>query len=298
VTALWMRREHAVGGSSERRGKITTIAAHVASSVVHVSPIVHVSPVIHVAPHISTGGSVLQTAVVAIGATLVGSLVGAYGSFRASVSLENRRREARAAIRRKAKLYTPLRQELKLCRERLAEGRQFGPFGVARDPTPTISPPPELLVWRQFVEDGRAMSASKRVRSALDGVEQRADEFNGAMQTTTRVFNDRGAALLADLGSSPAVINWLSADLDPLMKHEFASLNILGTLVGPVPTTSPELQGQFETAWRQDAAIAEAESALTQADRALSDAVEEALHALEKEMEQIATKYEREIPDE
>jgi hypothetical protein len=30
----------------------------------------------------------------------------------------------------------------------------------------------------------------------------------------------------------------------------------------------------------------------------LSDAVEEALHALEKEMEQIATKYEREIPDE
>jgi signal transduction histidine kinase len=141
------------------------------------------------------------------------------------------------------------------------------------------------------------MSASKRVKSVLDSVEQRADQFNGALQTTTRVFHDRGVALLADLGSSPAVINWLSADLGPLMKHEFGSLNILDTLVGPVPTASPELQGQFATAWRQDAAIAEAESALTQADRALSDAVEEALQALEKEMEQIATKYEREIPD-
>jgi hypothetical protein len=50
------------------------------------------------------GDPLWATAVVAISAALLGSLVGGYASFKANEALELSRRRARAQIRRKAKI--------------------------------------------------------------------------------------------------------------------------------------------------------------------------------------------------
>lgn len=110
-----------------------------------------------------------QTAVVAVGAALLGSLVGGFASFRASEALEQRRREARTKIRRKAKVYTPIRSELLELQEARKRGAVFDSRGILREPPPPyVNPAASLYRWKDLVDDGRALTAASEEESPKD----------------------------------------------------------------------------------------------------------------------------------
>ena len=75
--------------------------------------------------HVSCGERWWVTSAVAVGAALLGSFGGAVGLYYASVVLEDRRRKALSEIRRKAKVYTPIREELIALRRAIAEDRHL-----------------------------------------------------------------------------------------------------------------------------------------------------------------------------
>jgi hypothetical protein len=74
-----------------------------------------------------------MTACVAVLAALLGAGVGGYASFKGSDALESKRRTARSMIRRKAKVYTPIREELIELRESQQIGRIYNYWGIQRE---------------------------------------------------------------------------------------------------------------------------------------------------------------------
>ncbi len=136
------------------------------------------------------------TASVAIGAALLGSFGGAIGLYYASIRLEGRRRKALSEIRRKAKVYTPIREELVALRRAIAKDQHLR-IGVRRERSDDQWPrdAPLLVIWREFADEGRA-TASPSVREALGRVEAAADAFNPVLATTRRAFGERGDAIV------------------------------------------------------------------------------------------------------
>jgi len=126
------------------------------------------------------------TAAVAVGAALLGSFGGAIGLYYASVRLEGRRRKALSEIRRKAKVYTPIREELIALRRAIAEDHHLS-VGVRRERSADEWPRdvPLLVIWREFVDDGRAnTTASASVREVLGRMEEATNVFNLALKAT------------------------------------------------------------------------------------------------------------------
>jgi hypothetical protein len=162
------------------------------------------------------------TASVAVGAALLGSFAGAAGLYYASAALEGRRRKALSEIRRKAKVYTPIREELVALQRAIAENRHLGYRGILRERPDyqTLRPAPVLAIWRELVEDGRANTmASPRVRAVLDRVDECADALNGVCGTAQATFKERGDAISQESGFSPAVTNWHSSEFETLFRH-------------------------------------------------------------------------------
>jgi hypothetical protein len=239
------------------------------------------------------------TALVAVGAALLGSFVGAFSTYRLNVALDARRREARAEIRRKAKIYTPIRAELLALRAAMDRDEHLGYFtGVLRADRGyhTMSEPPALYRWRMFVEDGQAMSsASARVRHVLDTLDEQTDRFNAVLKETGETFEKRGDAMLAALDATTSLRNWVGADAVALIRHRFDDLQIF-TIPGG-QSYSIETRERFIRGWEADEAIRTSSERLLDADKGLSDALSAALVELEAAMRRIATKHEHEPRD-
>jgi len=249
--------------------------------------------------NVSGGGdSFWQTAIVAVGAALLGSAVGGYASFRANEALERRRRQARAKIRRKAKVYTPIRTELVALQAARESRTQFNLWGIVRETPPNVlRAPASLHLWKDLVEDGRSLTAaSKQIQTSLDAVDTRADEFNQRLSETRAVFEERGMELLAAIGEEPRVMNWVETDTSALLAQEFDDLNITGVSLGN-NSMSADQCNEFEKAWKSDEAIADATKAMLDVDAALGVALDQAIADLEAAMQRIAKKYESESPD-
>jgi hypothetical protein len=118
---------------------------------------------------------------------------------------ERRRRKALSEIRRKAKVYTPIREELIALRRAIAEDRHLSD-GVHRKRSDNQWPrdAPLLVIWREYVEDGRANTmASPSIREVLGRVEGATDVFNLALKATERTFKERGDAIVEESGFAP-----------------------------------------------------------------------------------------------
>jgi hypothetical protein len=244
------------------------------------------------------------TAAVAVGAALLGSFAGAAGTYYASVGLEGRRRKALAEIRRKAKVYTPIRAELVSLRRAIGEGRHAGYQGILRERPEyqTMVPAPVLVIWREFVEDGRAnTTASARVTAALGRVDAAADSSNDAMTVARGTFKERGEAIAEQSGFSPAVTNWYEREFQALIRHGLRSSGAFsdpfadGPGAEPPHTLTPD-QDEFLRLWEADDAVRGATEALVAAEKALNDAIPAAIAELDAAMKRIADKYEHE-PD-
>jgi hypothetical protein len=238
------------------------------------------------------------TAGVAIGAALLGSIIGAVSTYRLNVTLDKRSRLARAEIRRKAKVYTPIRAELLALRESMAQDKHIASFqGILREDRgyKTMMQPPELYLWRGYVEDGRAtFSASAHIRNALNDVDKRADAFNVALQHAEEVFQEHGDVILARLDVKPPWVNWAQSEASLLVRHRFDQL-----FSGPGPDNrlnAPTLQG-FTEAWVNDADIGAVSRDLADKKAALQESLDAAIAELEKAMSRIAKKHENEPED-
>jgi hypothetical protein len=136
------------------------------------------------------GDPLWATAAVAIVAALLGSIVGGYASFRANYAMELARRRARAQVRRKAKIYTPIRSELLALREACARGVHMDYWLIVRGiPPGVIRKPASLHIWKDLVNDGRAgTAASKRIAALLDHVDACAETLNQQVLSARTLF--------------------------------------------------------------------------------------------------------------
>jgi hypothetical protein len=249
------------------------------------------------------------TASVAIGAALLGSFGGAVGLYYASVVLERRRRKALSEIRRKAKVYTPIREELISLRRAIAEDRHLS--GVRRERSDDQWPRqgPLLVIWREFVDDGRAnTTASMNVREALEHVERATDVFNLALKATQSTFEERGTAIVEQSGFTPDWPGQLRNDFEALYRRGVRAARMFRIHPGPssphrdvspltsLPETPTPEQEAFVTLWESDEAICEEAAKLLEAERSLDKAAGEAIAVLDTAMKRIADKYEHE-PD-
>ncbi len=240
------------------------------------------------------------TAAVAVGAALLGSFAGAAGTYYASVGLEGRRRKALAEIRRKAKVYTPIRAELVGLQRAIGEDRHLG-AGILRERSDSqwSRRAPLLVIWREFAEDGRAnTTASAGVREALGVVDGAADAFNAALTTARDVFKERGEAISEESGFSPSYPGQLGTEFEALYRRGVRESSVLRG-VGPAtsnPATLTAQQEGFAQLWEADGAVREAVAKVRGAEEALGDAIGLAIMQLDAAMKRVADKYEHE-PD-
>jgi hypothetical protein len=250
------------------------------------------------------------TASVAIGAALLGSFGGAIGLYYASIALEGRRRKALSEIRRKAKVYTPIREELIALRRAIAEDRHLS-VGVRRERFDDRWPrdAPLLVIWREFVDDGRAnTTASASVRESLERVEGATDVFNLALKTTRSTFKERGDAVVEQSGFTPDYPNHLTSEFETLYRHGVRAARIFRIYPGSsnphgdispltsAPAALTPKQEVFVTLWDADEAMRDATTKLGEAERGLDKAAAEAIAELDAAMKRIADDYEHE-PD-
>jgi hypothetical protein len=245
------------------------------------------------------------TASVAVISALLGSFAGAGATYRASVALESRRRKNLSEIRRRAKVYTPIRAELVALQRAVAENRHLF-YGVLRDRdspnAQTQGRSPVLAVWRELVEDGRAnTSASARVRTVLNRVEVCADSFNEAVVAARATFKERGDAIAQQSGGSPRLGNWQWSEFEALVRDGIRGSRMFTNTFtqGPgalAPATLPAEQEEYVRLWEADEAVSEARTRVADAEKALIDAVRAAIADLDAAIKHVADKYEHE-PD-
>jgi hypothetical protein len=233
---------------------------------------------------------------VAISAALLGSLVGGYASFKANEALELSRRRARAQIRRKAKIYTPIRLELIALRDAWTSGIHLGTWLIVREePPPLVRRPASLHLWKDLSEDGRAATAaSTTIRSLLDRIDECADTLNQEVSEARAVFGERAIAILSDLGETPHIVNWVESDTAKLLRDDFDGLSLFGGGFGAeVPS---DVQKRFRQLWSNDAIVQSRTADVRRVDTALKEALDRAIAALDEAMQRIANKYEKESP--
>jgi hypothetical protein len=239
-----------------------------------------------------------HTAIVAVGAALLGSVVGGYASFRASEALEQRRREARAKIRRKAKVYTPIRSELLELQAARERGTVFDSRGIIRKtPPPYLKPAAALHLWKDLVDDGRSLTAaSETIREALDEVDALADQLNKQVRGAHDVFETRGEAIFAAIGEGTSLRNWVETDMPNLLRSRFDDLNVTGAGLPNGGGMTENGREKFESAWNEDESISQATVAVLEIDVALGHAIDTAVDRLQTAMLRIGKKYEEESP--
>jgi hypothetical protein len=239
-----------------------------------------------------------HTAIVAVGAALLGSVVGGYASFRASEALEQRRREARAKIRRKAKVYTPIRSELLALQSARERGAVFDSRGIIRKaPPPYVNPAAVLHLWKGLVDDGRSLTAaSETIREALDEVDALADKLNEQVREARNVFKDRGEAIFAAIGVEPSLVNWVEADMPNLLRDRLDDLNVTGAGLPNGGGMTEDGRDKFKSAWSEDESISQATVAVLGTDMELGHAIDTAVARLQTAMLRIGKKYEEESP--
>lgn len=237
---------------------------------------------------------IATTAIVAAGSAVVGAVAGGLASFKANVALDARRRRARAAIRRKAKVYTPLRAELIALERAMGENEHFvwGIDTKERDPEwPQRGPGWRL--WPRLTEDGRAATAASRtIVCSLNHVEREISQFEEARQGAFSLLDEVGGAIYEEIvGEAMTIVNaW---DSGTALLEVFKDLD--DETWYPFQRTKGESQfDEIRTAFNANSRIVSMREQLTERDSQLRVAVSAAIKDLESGMTTIARKHELE----
>jgi hypothetical protein len=246
--------------------------------------------------------TIWATALIATGSALVGALIGAYGSYKANLALDERRRQARAAIRRKSKVYTPLRHELISLKEAVQQGQHII-YGIAREQpdlgSSTNSPP--LILWDQLKADGRGKTAASRVvRARLEDVDDAADECNRARLEEMDLFDPIGRKIFKEIrGEDLTLVNsWVhGTTLLAILENRSDSTEWSIQLY----INEKEHEAEFLSAFRSEIykrpEVRLARERFADLNTRLLASIDNAVRDLETGMELIARDYERETVD-
>jgi hypothetical protein len=247
--------------------------------------------------HVTLSEPLIVTALVAIGAAVVGAVVGGIVTYRVSLAAEEKRREELAKIRRSRKTYRPLRDELTALRNAMDAQAHLGFGRITRsDPGPLFRSQANLWQWSEIVDDGRAaIAVSNSMRKVLDGVNEAADEFNLTVERAQVGVKQRAETLVSEMNIPVQMLHWEVQDFVPLVRmHLDGQLHIVDQLGSN--TLSPQ-HGALVAAWRADPIAQEWHERVTRVDAELSRHVDEAIDALDAAMVEIARKYERETSE-
>lgn len=237
------------------------------------------------------------TAGVAASSVVLGALVGGFASYGANVALENRRRKARAAVRRKAKVYTPLRAELRGLREALEKDEHLQwKIGRTEPDQRGFDQGPRFYRWDQLVADGRATtSASQAVRVRIEAVGAAIDGFNRSLEKATEVFSTVGRPLYTDvMGKELSLVEW------PHVGDRAEVIRDTGDVWGLFGVGNAEREqnksaaAEFRERFTAIPEVQQARESVASTDRTLLFSIEAAVSELEAAMERIAERYEKE----
>jgi hypothetical protein len=231
---------------------------------------------------------------IAAGSALLGAVAGGMASFQASVALDGRRRKARAAIRRKAKVYTPIRAELRALRTETTKAIVWGIDRQESDPDPPVRGP-KWRLWLVLKADGRATTAaSVDVSKCLDHLEMAIDDFENGRKQALKCFSAVGYRVYKEVtGRDMKLMNaWDSGgDLLDALEDKEEVWSPLGIVDRSQPTDYfPEFREKFNGS----PGVTEMRTLIYRVLDELETAIDQAIAELDKSMASIARKYERE----
>jgi hypothetical protein len=245
------------------------------------------------------------TALIALAAAFIGAIAGGYASYRASVASDKRVREARAAIRKKAKLYTPLRSEIISLQEDIEEQPARSILTPATDSYYHFryTDRPGFYLWDEMTEDGRALSASPLVQSVMAELHKAIDRYNGGLKEVERILNPVFHAAAKEAGlklyGGASVDSYLN---DVLNRSEGNWMHLGGYDMAAADASQRE-EKLARQRRRMQEILVESEEAkqgrmlIAQRKAELSSALGKARLQLESTMRSIATKYEMETTE-
>lgn len=232
------------------------------------------------------------TAVVAAGSAIGGALIGGYVSYRGNLRLSNAQRRVRAAVRRKAKVYVPLKLELHQLQSSLDQDQHLR-WGIDLGEGPARRPKgtPVFELWRGLVADGRASFAtSDEVQKRLKALAQTVEEFRCVRSGAGKVFQAIGQPLYAEAtGNDKRLTGFDSYSLADAVRN---------------PETPwkdwrfPDTPGfpDFRVRFNGTSEVQESRAAVIAADRVLRTKLAEAVKALDEGITRISRREEKESP--
>jgi len=235
---------------------------------------------------------VWMTVVIASGSAVVGAVVGGVATYLASSRLEKRLRTARAAIRRKAKIYTPLRSDL----------RDLLSYLESSDRLTRIDTEPwarrrygglTFATWEEMKEDGRDLTLAKKPAEAMAKVAAAIDAFNQEF--------DRGEVLAKEItrealkAHPDANHDWPSApNLWRFIDHSIQPHEVgIETRPGePADSRTPRVHQEVVALIERDPRTTSLVASVSTAIDDLRASLRAAIKTLEESMKAIANRYE------
>jgi hypothetical protein len=240
------------------------------------------------------------TAVIAAGSAVFGALAGGYATYRANLALEVKRRTARVAIRRKAKVYTPLRAHL-LELQHATEQDAHLDRGVARVRPNNKGHPrdPAFWLWEDLVADGRGLtSPSRTVAQRLDAVGPAIDALNQALEASDEIFCRHGRPAYEQLTGRKLLMGWPAGRRAEVIRDREGLWDLFGRPFVPENDRSVEMNEAFRAHLAGQPDVTQVRARVIEAERVLAGAASQALQALEEAMRRTAERYEQEQPEE
>jgi hypothetical protein len=235
---------------------------------------------------------VWATVVIAAGSAVVGALAGGVATYKASSRLEKKLRDARAAIRRKAKIYSPLRSDLRDLLDNLES-----PNALRRIET---EPWPRyrfgglyFTAWEEMKEDGRALTLGKRPAKAMATVATAIALFNEefernqalAVQITRQALDSHPEAN-HDWQGAPDLRHFIDNSIEP---HEVGIVRVAGE---PGESRDTRVHGELVALIGSDQRTKGLVEGISKTLDSLKASLGMAITTLEGSMKAIATKYE------
>lgn len=237
----------------------------------------------------------LTVGLVGVAGALLGALVGAFASYWASIALQKRARQARAAIRRKAKLYTPLRAELLQLLDRLQDPDVYRiPIQTEGEVPQTLWARPYFTMWSQMKADGRAVSVAASIARSIENTVAQIDNFNRTLKETQETVDEVAREIFREeVGTDLPLMNWAeSGGTDAVVRNSDD-----WELFYEDRESHRDQEDAIKERVNTNDRISQARDAMKIADKALRESVKASLTSLENAMERIARKYEHEPPE-
>lgn len=234
---------------------------------------------------------------VGVAGALLGAVVGAIVSYRASISLQKRARRSRAAIRRKAKLYTPLRAELLQLLDRLEQPDRYGiPIQTEGEVPQTVRPRPYFTLWSEMQADGRSVSVAASISQSIKLTLAEIENFNRTMQQIQATVDDVGRHAYREVtGTELSLMNWAeSGGTDAVIQKRDDWRFFFGS---EERVTHRNEENAIKEIVNRDERIGRAREAMRMAEDTLRRRLQDSVNSLETAMERIARKYEHEPPE-